>query len=98
MRKFSLAVVILSVYSFAVFMFTYGNFLKNQKEYENFRAQMIIADIAQNVQKGDEVSVSFEGKMDLCQKNRISCDSKNVLPNAFKRRLVERRAFERLEL
>ncbi len=70
--KFSLAVAVLSVYSFAVFSFTFGNCLKNQKEYENFRVQMIIADIAQNVQKGDEVSVSFEGQMDLCQKNRIA--------------------------
>ncbi len=70
--KFSLAVAVLSVYSFAVFSFTFGNCLKNQKEYENFRVQMIIADIAQNVQKGDEVSVSFEGQMDLCQKNKIA--------------------------
>ncbi len=70
--KFSLAVAVLSVYSFAVFSFTFGNCLKNQKEYENFRVQMIIADIAQNVQKGDEISVSFVGRMDLCQKNRIA--------------------------
>lgn len=72
LRRLSLAIAVLSVYSFAVFAFTFGNFLKNQKEYENFRVQMIIADIAQNVQKGDDVSVSFEGKMDLCDKNRIA--------------------------
>ena len=40
---------------------------------------MIIADLAQNVQKGDEVSVSFVGRMDLCQKNRIAYRNYPVL-------------------
>ncbi len=82
-RKLAFAVAVLSVYSFAVFAFTYGNFLKNQKEYENFRVQMIIADIAQNVQKGEEVSVSFEGKMDLCQKNRIALRNYPVIQRMY---------------
>lgn len=72
LRKISLSLIALSVYSFMAFTFTFGNCLKNQKEYESFRVQMIIADLAQNVKKGDEVSVSFVGGMDLCQKNRIA--------------------------
>lgn len=83
LRKFSLSVAVLSVYCFVVFMSTYGNCLKNQKEYENFRVQMIISDIAQNVQKDDRVSVSFEGKMDLCQKNRIAIRNFPIIQRMF---------------
>lgn len=79
LRKISLSLIALSVYSFMVFTFTFGNCLKNQKEYESFRVQLIIADLAQNVQKGDEVNVSFVGRMDLCQKNRIAFRNYPVL-------------------
>lgn len=77
--KFSLVMTFVFIYSFVVFMFTYGNCLKNQKEYENFRVQMIIKDLSENLTKEDKVNVSFLGKVDFCQKSRVALKNYPIL-------------------
>ncbi|WP_407425215.1 glucosyltransferase domain-containing protein [Treponema sp.] len=65
-------IAFLYVYSCVVFMFTYGNCLKNQKEYENFRLSMILHDLSEFTIDESKPNVSFEGGMDLCQKSHIA--------------------------
>lgn len=79
----------LSAYSFMVFMFTYGNCLNNQKEYQNFRLTMILNDLSEIIEDKDEVTVSFAGNMDLCQKNRIALKNYPVIKSLISRLPVE---------
>ena len=56
------ATLLLSI-SFFVFSFTYGNALKVQKEYTDFRLQMVLADIASTeaANSGDKVFIQVKG-------------------------------------
>lgn len=85
-KKIPVVITFLSIYSFVVFLFTYGNCLKNQKEYENFRIQMIISDLAEDVTNTECLNVCFIGQVDFCQKNRVALNNYPVLSTLISRR------------
>lgn len=60
------------IYSLVVFLYTYGNCLKNQTAYENFRVSMLIKDISE-FQKDKEIfNISIKGSIDQSQKNQVA--------------------------
>ncbi len=85
--KFSICLSSLTVYSCIVFMFAYGNCLKNQKDYEDFRTQLIISDISNYMEKGETYNINYTGKIDHCKKSRIAIRNypliKMILPNTL---------------
>lgn len=77
------------IYSCVVFLFVYGNVLKNQNEYENFRIQLILNDLATCTDKTNSYTISFAGKLDLCEKNRIALKNYPLLKAIVPTRLGE---------
>ena len=77
------------VYSCIVFLFAYGNTLKKQNEYENFRISMILNDISEYTTKSETYNISFIGNIDLCEKNRIALKNYPLLKNIVPTRLSE---------
>lgn len=61
------------IYSLIVFLFTYGNCLKNQKEYTTFRISTLLNDISENTNDlTDKINICVKGSMETTQKNRIA--------------------------
>lgn len=55
------------IYGCITFLYAYGNCLSHQKEYSDFRFQLIINDMNEYIKEGD-VYISFKGKStDYCQ-------------------------------
>ena len=71
-NSFTKVISILTSYSCIIFMFTYGNSLKNQKDYENFRTQLILSDLANDVKDSANINVCITGTIGHCKKNRIA--------------------------
>ena len=62
----------MTVYACIIFMFTYGNSLKNQKEYEAFRTQLVLSDLSEITDKQQKYNITIEGDIGQCQKNKIA--------------------------
>ena len=71
-NRLQAVIVTLYVYSCLVFLSVYGNCLKNQNDYENFRVGLILQDLSEMASKNSQINVSFIGSLDLCEKNRIA--------------------------
>lgn len=71
-NKTALVLTTITVYSCIALFYTYGNCLKNQKAYENFRTTIILKDLAEITDKNKEYNISIEGDIGLTQKNRIA--------------------------
>ena len=72
-----------------MFLFVYGNVLNNQKEYEDFRIQLILNDLKECTEKSEAYNVSFVGKLDLSQKSRIALKNYPTLKAIVPTRLSE---------
>ena len=83
-KSISIFLTCATIYACTVFMFTYGNCLQNQKEYEDFRTKLILQDLSEYSEHQNKYNVSFKGTIGLCEKNRIALKNfpliKQILP------------------
>ena len=79
-----------TVYACTVFMFTYGNCLKNQKDYEDFRTKLIVQDLAEYSDKSTTYNISFNGSIGLSQKSRIALKNYPLISKMVPQRPTER--------
>ena len=71
-NKFAVITTVLSVYTCIIFMFTYGNCLKNQKDYEDFRVSLILNDLSEVSSANNNYNISIKNDIGLTEKNRIA--------------------------
>lgn len=76
----------LTVYSCIIFMFIYGNCLKNQKDYEDFRLTLILNDLSEFTDKGTTYNISFENNIGLCEKSRIAIRNYPLIAHLLSKR------------
>lgn len=86
---FMQAILIFFIYSATVFQYTYGNCIMNQKEYENYRIQMILNDLSNITNKENDYKIDIKGNIDLSKKNRIALKNYPLLKSIIPRTLRE---------
>lgn len=79
-----------TVYTCIIFMFTYGNCLKNQKDYENFRTKLIVHDLSEYSDKNTNYNISINGSIGLSQKSRIALKNYPLISKMVPQRPTER--------
>ena len=84
--KGALLLLCLTIYTCTVFMFTYGNCLKNQKDYEDFRLTLILNDLSEFTDKGTIYNISFENNIGLCEKSRIALRNYPLITHLLSKR------------
>jgi hypothetical protein len=62
-KTLSLITAVLLSYNFLIFDLSYGNALAEQKQYQNFRTAMLIADISQCIEENDEPVIQIENSI-----------------------------------
>ena len=86
---FMQAILIFFIYSATVFQYTYGNCIMNQKEYENYRIQMVLKDLSNITNKENDYYIDVKGNIDLSKKNRIALKNYPVLKSMIPQTLRE---------
>lgn len=83
------AILIFLIYSAIVFQYTYGNCIINQKEYENYRIQMILNDLSSITNKENDYKIDIKGNIDFSKKNRIALKNYPLLKSMIPQTLRE---------
>lgn len=86
---FMQAILIFLIYSTIIFQYTYGNCIINQKEYENYRIQMILNDLSNITNKENDYKIDIKGNIDFSRKNRIALKNYPLLKSIIPRTLRE---------
>lgn len=86
---FMQAILIFLIYSTIVFQYTYGNCIINQKEYENYRIQMILNDLSNITNKENDYKIDIKGNIDFSKKNRIALKNYPLLKSMIPQTLRE---------
>lgn len=78
--------VILCIYSTVSFLYTFGNCLKEQKEYNNFRYTLLLNDLSTLVDSEKNIYISFGGSIGYCNafelaEKKYSLDTIPLSPN-----------------
>ena len=82
-------ILIFLIYSAIVFQYTYGNCIINQKEYENYRIQMILNDLSSITNKENDYKIDIKGNIDFSKKNRIALKNYPLLKSMIPQTLRE---------
>lgn len=64
--------LIICIYSSVSFLYTFGNCLKEQKEYNNFRYTLILENLINFVNEEETVYISFNGTIGFCNSYEIA--------------------------
>lgn len=84
------AILIFLIYSAIVFQYTYGNCIINQKEYENYRIQLILNDLSSiTTNKENDYKIDIKGNIDFSKKNRIALKNYPLLKSMIPQTLRE---------
>lgn len=86
---FMQAILIFLIYSTIIFQYTYGNCIINQKEYENYRIQMILNDLSNITNKENDYKIDIKGNIDFSRKNRIALKNYPLLKSMIPQTLRE---------